>query len=311
MVSKSSRNVRVETDEGVLLCSLRGKIRDARSKRMPVVVGDRVVISRTAPDEAVLEKVLPRRNALSRSRAPSGREPSWSTGRRGRRDPNETVIAANVDQVLLVLAAVAPPPRWSLVDRVLVSAEYEGVAAGICLNKCDQVDDDAEERAELESWLALYRDLGYAAFAVSALARRGIDALEGWLRDRFTVLSGHSGVGKSTLLNTLVPALTVETGAVNRTTGKGRHTTTAVTLYALDEGGHLVDTPGYREYGLLGLGAADVGRFYVEFRPHVGHCRFTDCLHVEEPECAVRTALERELIDARRYENYLQILASF
>ncbi len=312
VILKSSRNCRVETPDGVLLCSLRGKFRDADRKRSPVVVGDRVIITPTADGEGVLEEILPRRTELRRARAQGGRDGPGRRRhpRRGKAGGRALVVAANVDQVLLVLAAVAPPPRWTLADRVLISAELEEVDAGICVNKWDQTTDEPEEAEYLEEWLELYRGLGYAVFRSSAVEGSGIDELRDWLRGKMTVLSGHSGVGKSTLLNALAPGLAIRTGAVNRMTGKGRHTTTAVTSYRLGETGYLVDTPGYREYGLLDLEAPDVSRFYREFRPLLGGCRFKDCIHVEEPGCRVLAALEAGEIDARRYGNYLQILES-
>jgi ribosome biogenesis GTPase len=313
VIQKSSRNIRVETADEVLLCTLRGKFRDPKTKRSPVVVGDLVVVSPTGCGEGVLEEILPRRTELRRARALGGRE---GPGRRrpsrgGKTKSRELVVAANVDQVLLVLAAIAPAPKWSLVDRVLISAEFEGVDAGICLNKWDQTKEDPEEAEYLEEWLDLYRDLGYTVFQTSAIEGDGVDELRQWLEGKMTVLSGHSGVGKSTLLNALDSELDIQTGAVNRMTGKGRHTTTAITLYKLGESGYLVDTPGYREYGLLDLEPPDVSRYYREFRPLLGECRFTDCIHVEEPQCAILAALEAGKIDPRRYGNYLQILESF
>ncbi len=315
VVQKSSRNIRVETSDGVLLCSLRGKFREMGAKGSPVVVGDMVRVTCVSEGEGVLEEILPRRTEMRRSRALLGREGAGGKrrggGKGGRSTTHEVVVAANVDQVLLVMAAVAPPPRWSLVDRILVSAEWEEVEAGICINKWDQTEESDEDDVEdLEDWIDLYRSLGYPVFTTTALEGEGIPELGDWLRGKMTLLSGHSGVGKSTLLNALSPELDIVTGHVNKFTGKGRHTTTAVTLYHLPDGGYLVDTPGYREYGLVDIEAADVSRFYREFRPFLGQCRFKDCQHIEEPACAILEALERGEIDDRRYVNYLQILDS-
>jgi ribosome biogenesis GTPase len=293
------------------VCSLRGKFREDSSGRLPVVVGDRVRVTLTAPGEGVLEEVLPRQSEVRRARALTERQgAARRRGARLRGPSPETVVAANADQVLLVLAAREPQPRWALADRVLISAESEDLAAGICLNKWDLAEDDLDTARELGEWLEVYRRLGYAVFKTSATCGRGLEDLRGWLSGKVTVLSGHSGVGKSTLLNALSPGLDIETASVNPITGKGVQTTTEVALYALPAGGHLVDTPGYREYGLAALEPAEVGRYYCEFRPHLGECRFKDCLHVEEPDCAVLEALERGAISERRYQNYLQILDS-
>ena len=303
VVHKSSRNVRVRTPEKTWLCFLRGKFRAQGSGGLPVVVGDRVAFRPTAEAEGVLEEVLPRKSELRRARSASGRR------RRGGRQEQQ-VIAANMDQVLCVLAARAPEPRWGLADRVLIASRLDEIDAGICVNKWDQVEDDMEAASELEETMDIYRRLGYPVHRASALHGRGCEELERWLRDKVTVLSGHSGVGKSTLLNALSPGEDVPTREVSESTGKGRHMTTAATLYELPEGGFLVDTPGYREYGLFDLDAPTLALYYVEFEPHVSACRYKDCLHVREPECAVLAAKARGEISEFRYQNYQRILAS-
>jgi ribosome biogenesis GTPase len=289
---RSSRNLRVDTEEGVLLCSLRGKFRTRESSGCQPVAGDRVVVSKLDRAEGVLEQVLPRRTEVQRATA-GGRL---------------VLVAANVDGLLVVLSARDPPPRWSLVDRMLVAAYRDDLEAAICLNKWDQVEGADVERKSLEEVLKLYRSLGYVSFAVSARDGAGLEDLARWLHDRVTVFSGHSGVGKSTLLNRLVPDLDLETLEVNPVTGKGRHTTTRVLLLPLPGGGYAVDTPGFREFQPVDLPPAELGRHYPEFRDHVARCRFSDCLHQGEPKCAVRQALEAGRISKFRYDNYLQVL---
>lgn len=291
---RSSRNLRVDTEEGILLCSLRGKFRTLDALGRQPVAGDRVVVSKLDEAEGVLEHVLPRRTELQRATA-GGRL---------------VLVAANVDCLLIVLSARDPPPRWALVDRMLVAGYRDGVEPAICLNKWDQVEGADLERVKLEEILDLYRSLGYRSFAVSARDGIGLGDLTGWLRDRVTVLSGHSGVGKSTLLNRLVPNLDLHTLEVNPVTGKGRHTTTQVLLLPLPGGGYAVDTPGFREFQPVELPPAELGRHYPEFRDHVARCRFSDCLHRGEPRCAVRQAVDEGRISKFRYENYLQILRS-
>ena len=291
VVFKSSRNIRVETPEGELLCSMRGRFRAAPNR---VVAGDRVRVTRLQPGDGVLEEILPRRSEMRRASAGG----------------KIVLVAANVDQLLIVLSAREPAPRWALVDRMLVAAECDGIEPIICLNKWDQVEDSPEERRTLEDVLAMYRALGFPAHALSAVRGAGLESLVGWLRGKTTALSGHSGVGKTTLLNKLYPGLDLATREVNVVTGKGRHATTAVRLLKLPFGGYAVDTPGFREFQPVGLPRAELGRHYPEFREHVGRCRFNDCLHREEPQCAVRSAVEGGLIPKMRYDNYLQILSS-
>lgn len=294
VVRKGSKDIRVDTPDGTLLCSLRGRFRRGERGRSPVVVGDRVLVSVLSETEGVLESILPRRSELMRGTA-GGR-------------PN--VVAANVDRLLVVLAARSPPPRWSLVDRMLVAAERDSLEPAICLNKKDQVAAGSQDARSLESALEVYRGLGYVSFSISALRGTGLEPLESWLKDEVTVFSGHSGVGKSTLLNCLIPGLEVGTGRVNAVTGKGRHTTAAVSLFGLPSGGYVADTPGFREFFPVGLKRAELGRHYPEFRRVQVSCRYSDCLHRVEPSCAVRDGVESGEISRLRYDNYLQILST-
>ena len=306
VIHKSSRNVRVRAGSEVLLCTLRGRFRDEKTGRSPVVVGDRVTVEPCGEGEAVLEEILPRKTEIRRARA-------LRRGRRlrpGKAPAEELVVASNVDQVLIVMASCTPPPRWALIDRVLISTAWEKVEGAICLNKWDQVEDEDEVREDLEECLGVYEDLGYGCFRLSALGRTGIEALATWLKDKVTVFSGHSGVGKSTLINALCPDLDIQTSHVNRVTGKGRHTTTAATLYELPGGGCLIDTPGYREYGLSNIESAQLSRYYSEFSEHLSLCRFGNCLHLDEPGCKVIEAVEKGAISDLRYQNYLQILSA-
>lgn len=294
VVHKSSSDLRVETRIGVVVrCSLRGKLRAAGDGRSPVLVGDRVEISLTSEGEGTLERVLPRRNVLGRSTA--GGKP--------------VVIAANVDALLIVMAARDPPPRWGLADRMLASADRDGFEAAICINKWDQID-MAPERGELLDTCELYRRIGYPVLTVSALRGDGIDEVASRLGNKVTVLSGHSGVGKSTLLNRLDPSLSLTTTEVNEVTGKGRHTTTAAALYRIPSGGHVIDTPGFREFMPSDIPRTELWLHFPEMAGLEGACRYKDCLHREEPGCRVRAALEEGKVPRMRYESYLRILES-
>jgi ribosome biogenesis GTPase len=289
-----SGSVLVDTAEGVVTASLRGKLRSRGGKDFNLVAGDRVVLSLAGPAEGALESILPRTSELRRATA--GGRP--------------VVIAANVERMLAILAARDPPPRWALVDRMLVAAEIHGLLPAICVNKWDQVATDPGEARALLDVARVYRDLSYPVFTASALKGEGLAELSSWLEGKSTVFSGHSGVGKSTILNALIPGLALRTGDVNPVTGKGRHTTSAAILLKLPSGGYAVDTPGFREFQPAGLEPQELGRSYPEFCRVLGGCRFRDCLHRGEPACAVRAAVDRGEISKVRYDNYLQILGS-
>ncbi len=295
VIQKSSRDVRVDVGPEVLRCEFRGRMREREAGRV-VVVGDRVAVTRLADGEGVVEIVHARRNELVRETA--GRE--------------KVLVAANVDQVLIVLSAFEPAPRWALADRMLIAAERDDVVPAIALNKADQALEASGARQELRETLGIYERAGYPTFAVSAVTGEGLDRLKAWLQGKVTVFSGHSGVGKSTLLNALRPDLALGTGEVNEVTKKGRHTTTAVSLHRLPGGGHAADTPGFREFLPSDLSPSELGRHYPEFRSvfEGARCRFTDCLHRTEPACPIRKGVESGAIPQLRYQSYLQILAT-
>lgn len=309
VVQKSSRDVRVRAGDRIWLCGFRGRFRGGRrGKRdeggegLPIVAGDRVRFRPTGANEGVIEEILPRRNELRRARSIGGR--------RRRSGVTDQVVAANMDQVLIVVAARQPPPRWGLVDRVLATARYDELEPVIAVNKWDQVEDDLRASRELDRILSIYSGLEYRVIRAAALEGRGIEEIRAELAGRATVLSGHSGVGKSTIIRALCPGIDVATGEISEATGKGRHVTTAAALYELQGGGVLVDTPGYREYGVLDIPPAQLALYYPEMASHVSRCRFANCLHRHEPGCAVLEAKAKGLVSDLRYENYKQILAS-
>jgi ribosome biogenesis GTPase len=250
-----------------------------------VVVGDRVTVEWEADRAAIIE-VEPRRNAFSR-RASGDR-------------PEEQVVAANLDQVVLVAALDDPPFRPGLVDRVLSQAEHAGVPARLVVNKVD-----LGASAEADAIAADYGAAGYPVHLACAKSGTGIDEVRHACAGRRSLFIGHSGVGKSTLLNRLAPGLDLLTGDVNLKTGRGRHTTTAALLLRPEPGLELIDTPGMRAFGLWGIGAGDLEQSYVEFRRFLGGCRFNDCRHVSEPGCALRAAVECGDIPQRRWQSFL------
>ena len=277
----------VQDDSGVCCdCTVRRVVRTLlRNHRNAVVTGDRVRFTRAGDDQGVIERVEPRHGVLSRK---SGQ--------------HEHIIVSNVDQVLILASAAAPPLKTNLIDRFLASSENGGVRAIVCINKCDLVD-----LADLQPVMGLYGQLGYDVVATSALDGTGQDRLRGLLAGQETVLAGQSGVGKSSLLNAVQPELQLRTSDVSRGTGKGRHTTRRSSMIPLDSGGWVVDTPGIRQFQLWDVEPEEVEGFFVEFRPFVTLCRFPDCTHTHENDCGVKNAVAAGFISARRYESYLRM----
>jgi len=255
----------------------------------PLAAGDRVRLERSG-DGGIVRELLPRATALMRAPRRPGQRP--------------LLIAANVDYALAVLSIRQPDFREGLADRVLAAASVAGIDAGICVNKWDLAE-PGDDRI-----VAPYESAGVHVLRTSALDGRGCDALAEHLAGRDTVVVGHSGVGKSSLLPHLVPGIEVRVAEVNAVTGRGRHTTTTATLVRLPGRGCLIDTPGIRAFGLVGTDPADLARHFPEFVPHLGRCAFEDCGHESEPDCAVRRAVDDGRISRERYEGYLRIRES-
>jgi len=239
-------------------------------------------------------------------------EVSWRISRVGERERclsrssrrrRSQLVAANVDRVAIIVA-VDPPPRTGLIDRYLCAVEAASIPAVIILNKIDLPD----SRSIVET-LEVYRDLGYEVIPVSAVTGDGIGLVEASFATGLTILVGHSGVGKTTLLNKVVPGMTLLTRELSSATGKGRHTTSAVTAHPFREG-VIADTPGIREFGLVGIAPESVASGFREMAAREGRCRFTDCSHREEPGCAIKEAVEAGEIDPRRYRSFLRIRES-
>ena len=280
-------------DGALVAATVRGRLMGPKKALgNAVVVGDRVRIE-VESGRAVVDEVQPRRNAFSRRAAGE--------------QPTEQVVAANLDQVVLVTSLARPDFSPGLADRVLAQAEHAGIPARLVLNKIDLGGADLHPAAQL---LSGYETAGVACHAVSALrGGEGLERLRHTLLGRRSLFVGHSGVGKSTLLNALVPGLDLLEGAVNEKTGRGRHTTTAAILVRPEPDFELIDTPGVRAFGLWGIGSRDLEQAYTEFRRFLGRCRFTDCRHETEPDCALREALEAGEMSPPRYESFLKLRA--
>jgi len=288
----SSSLCRVQVGDEVLVCGLRGSLSAEDTGFTNVVaVGDRVLFSRDGAG-GVVEQVLPRKSVLAR---PDVFYPHL-----------QQVIVANADQ-LLVVTSWRDPAFWpELVDRYLIAAERNSLVPILCVNKVDLAGDIAECQAVVQP----YEQLGYRVLLTSAAKGQGIEPLRQALRDRTTVLAGMSGVGKSSLLAAVQPGLRLRIGETSERLHEGRHTTTQVSLIALGLGGFVADTPGIREFGLSGLNRAELARFYPDIQATARGCRFADCSHTHEPDCAVTAAVSEGSISHVRYHSYQAILAS-
>ena len=312
----------VHTSRGVIVCRLRGNLKKqfefstsrSRARKVtetrkmsttdPVAVGDRVRIdidgSRAGPlgDEGVIDEVLPRSNEVARTRRVIGA--AYGEGRH--------VLVANVEQLIVVFAAAEPRPDLWKLDRFLAIAESIGLAVVIVANKTDLVN-----AATLEAEFSLFRRIGYRVLPTSAATGAGVDELRALLLGKISTFAGPSGVGKSSLLNALNPELLRHVSEIGELTFKGRHGTTSAELVPLDPGaayestGWVADTPGLRQVELWKVPSEVLPSCFVEFEPFLGSCRFQDCRHLHEPHCAVKAAVERGDIDARRYRSYVQL----
>jgi len=220
------------------------------------------------------------------------------------RTPFARKISRNMDQILIVASILQPEFSYGVVDRFLVLASYEKIIPILCITKIDLLSDETA----VKCWVELYTSLGINVHSISALAKIGMDKLTGELTGKRTALAGHSGVGKSTILNTICPSLKIETGQVNLITGKGRHITRSVRLYRLDDDTDVFDLPGIRLIDFPDLNPTEVAAHFPDFRPYDGLCRFNDCSHLSEPGCVIKDAAESGELKRDRYNSYLRII---
>ncbi|HEX4412011.1 MAG TPA: ribosome small subunit-dependent GTPase A [Lacipirellulaceae bacterium] len=277
----------VRDDDGKLRqCATRRLLKTlATDQRHVVAAGDIVWVRPEGTEEGIIERVEPRHGVVSRT----------SRGR-------QHVLVANVDQLVIVTSAAEPRIKPILIDRLLVTSERSEIRPIICINKIDLI-----EPADLMPLVGVYAQLGYDVLFVSAATGFGVDRLRARLENRESVVSGQSGVGKSSLLNAVEPGLHLRVQTVSEDTQKGRHTTTTAELIPLSFGGYVVDTPGIRQFQLWDIIPEEVASYFRELRPYVSRCRFPDCTHTHEDYCAVKDAVADGWIDARRYESYVQI----
>jgi ribosome biogenesis GTPase / thiamine phosphate phosphatase len=317
----------VHTEIGVLRCTLRGKLkkafaqaqssksvskahprynklltlpktqrieqRDTTTHSLPVrlSVGDYVKLRQLDESTGMIEEILPRQSALSRKDA----------GSTSKKVIQQTMLA-NLDQVVLVFAAAQPEPHFGMLDRYLAICESAEIRPIICLNKVDLPHEQRVDEAA-----ALYSRLGYTLIWTSTKTGEGIESLRSLLREHTTLFSGPSGVGKSSMVNAIEPGMAIKTGLISDATGKGKHTTTGSQLYQLSGGGWLADSAGIRALAAWNIAPEDLAWCFVEFRPYLGECLYSDCQHIDEEGCAIRQAVEDEVINERRYISYVRI----
>lgn len=284
----------VRTDDGrIVACKVKGKFRlqGIRSTN-PVAVGDGVTIVETGDGTALIKAIDDRRNYVIR--------------RASNLSKQSQILATNLDQALLLVTIARPETSTTFIDRFLASAEAYRVPVIIVFNKTDDLEPD--ERETLSYWSTLYRAIGYDCFCVSATEGDGLPALREQLRGRLSLLAGHSGVGKSTLLNAFIPTANVKTAAISEAHETGMHTTTFSEIYELPEGGALIDVPGIKGFGTFDMERAEVAHYFREIFELSHDCRFNDCTHTHEPGCAVLKALEEHRLAPSRYTSYLSVL---
>lgn len=286
----------VMVGDEIIPAKIRGRFRLSEDDvTNPVSVGDRVKLRLEADGTGLITDIRDRKNKLSRRAA-------------GRRVGREHVIAANIDRVWTIQSIRMPKPNTGFIDRVLIVAEAHDIASGLVINKTDLLQEKG--RKQSSEIIELYEGLDIPVLLTSAKTGEGIENFRQALSNQTSVLTGPSGVGKSSILNAMEPDLDVRTSEVSEKTQKGRHTTTYVSLYPLTGGGFIVDTPGLREFGVLDIEPWELGHYFVEFRDYLSTCRFPTCTHDHEPGCGVKEAVDGGMIAESRYRSYLSILDS-
>ncbi len=272
------------------------KIDDEISSTNPIAVGDLVNFNQEEKEEntATITTIAPRRNYIVRV-SPHNRN-------------QKHIVAANLDLALLVTTIAEPRTSQGFIDRFLITAEAYHVPAIIVINKVDILKPKHQE--QLAQWQQMYGNAGYPVIPITALQHESVQLLEEKLKDKTTLFSGHSGVGKSTLINQLIPGIELKTTEVSDWSGKGQHTTTFAEMFDLPFGGRIIDTPGVKEFGLIDIEKEELSHYFPEIRAILNNCRFNNCLHLNEPGCAVKQAVEADAIARDRYISYLTILDS-
>ncbi|RPD40325.1 ribosome small subunit-dependent GTPase A [Chitinophaga barathri] len=272
------------------------KIDEDITSTNPIAVGDEVNIEMEEGENApaIITDIDDRKNYIVRS-SPQGKH-------------KKHIVAANLDQAMLVCTVKEPRTSQGFIDRFLVTAAAYHIPVILVFNKKDVY--KAKEMEKFEHWKAVYEDIGYTVVLTAASVGEGMDELKELLKDKTTLISGHSGVGKSTIINQLLPHLQLRTKNVSGWSGKGLHTTTFAEMFDLPDGGRLIDTPGVREFGIVDIPKTELSHYFLEMQAYLPGCQFNNCIHMDEPGCAVKEAVEEGEIDMDRYVSYATILAT-
>ena len=295
VIKSTGSHYQVRLDSGeVKDCVLKGKIRlDDRKTTNPIAVGDKVDFDTDENGDTVITKIHTRKNYIIRKSINLSKQAQ--------------ILASNLDQAVLIATLVSPRTSLGFIDRFLITAEAYSIPAKIIFNKSDLLNEEFLKYQD--EIIGIYKKIGYDCFVVSGLTKKNIDVIKAILKDKTTLISGHSGVGKSTLINAIEPGLNLKTGAISAAHSKGTHTTTFAELHPLSFGGFVIDSPGIKELGLVEMKKEEVGHYFPEIRAIMNNCKFNNCIHVNEPKCAVKEAVEKGEISEERYRSYLGILS--
>jgi len=288
----------VKADSGQFYeCRIKGKFRIKGIKSTnPIAVGDRVHFEvETIGDDTIgiIHKIDDRKNYIIRKSVNLSKQTH--------------IIASNLDQAFLLITLNNPPTHTIFIDRFLVTAEAYHIPAILVFNKIDTYTD--EERDEVKFLAALYREIGYTCIGISAVTGENVDTIKDWMEGKTSMFSGHSGVGKSTLVNAIDPNLNLKTAQISEQHLQGQHTTTFAEMYDMDFGARIIDTPGIKGFGIVDMVPAEIGNYFPELFKLKQDCKFNNCLHLDEPKCAVKDALEAGSIAWSRYRSYVQMVA--
>lgn len=297
LVIKSNGNLYVVRDENdsIFTCRIKGKMRlDDIKSTNPIAVGDYVMFEAQDNDESVIEEVLERRNYVVRKASNLSKQTH--------------ILAANVDQALLLVTINYPITTAVFIDRFLASAEAYNVPVVLIFNKIDRY--DKKHLEDLENTRAIYENLGYRTLTISARHEDGLEAVREVLKDKVSVIAGHSGAGKSTLINKIEPGLNLKTDEISEINNSGKHTTTHAEMHSFSFGGYIIDTPGIRGFGITNIEKTEISHFFRDIFAISPRCQFSNCTHMHEPGCAVKQAIADGTMPLSRYNSYVNIMNS-
>ena len=285
----------VMTDNGnIIKCRIKGKIRlDELKHTNPVAVGDQIEFEmEEGREEGVIKKIIPRRNYIIRKSSNLSKQTH--------------IVAANIDQAIIVASLVQPKTSLGFIDRFLLTTEAYHIPAIIVFNKSELCGGGLKDI--LNDTLSIYQNIGYKSLCCSVKKNINIDLISELMIDKTSLMMGHSGVGKTSLLNLIEPTYQLRTDSISDFSGKGKHTTTFAEMFKLTKGGFIIDTPGIKEFGVVDFKPDEISHYFKEMQPYIGSCKFNNCKHVTEPECSIINAVNNGHIRPERYESYLSIL---